>query len=217
MKAAIYARVSTGDQNCHMQVAELRQYCATRGWDIHGEYIDTISGAKSSRPGRDKLMRDVRARHVDVVLVWKLDRWGRSLADSVITMQELTSAGVRFICATQGLDTDDSNPMGRAMLGMLQVFAQFERDMINERVNAGVKRYQAEQAAGRACSKSGKNLPIGRPKSIFRVDEAIRMRGKGLSWRKIAKQLGVPEATVRSRCAENRTADVEKALSKQVA
>jgi putative DNA-invertase from lambdoid prophage Rac len=217
IKAAIYARVSTGDQNCHMQVAELRQYCASRGWGVHGEYVDTISGIKSSRPGRDKLMKDVRARRVDAVLVWKLDRWGRSLADSVITMQELASAGVRFICTTQGLDTDDSNPMGRAMLGMLQVFAQFERDMINERVNAGVKRYQIEHAAGRARSKSGKNLPIGRPKNIFRVDEAIRMRKEGLSWRKIAKQLGVPEATVRSRCAENCASEVEKTKSKQVA
>jgi DNA invertase Pin-like site-specific DNA recombinase len=162
-------------------------------------------------------MKDVRARRVDAVLVWKLDRWGRSLADSVITMQELASAGVRFICTTQGLDTDDSNPMGRAMLGMLQVFAQFERDMINERVNAGVKRYQIEYAAGRARSKSGKNLPIGRPKCIFRVDDALRMREEGLSWRKIAKELGVPEATVRARCAENRAAHLEKTVSKQVA
>jgi putative DNA-invertase from lambdoid prophage Rac len=200
-----------------MQLADLRQYCTTRGWDIYGEYVDTISGTKSSRPGRDRPMKDVRARRVDAVLVWKLDRWGRSLADSVITMQELASAGVRFICTTQGLDTDDSNPMGRAMLGMLQVFAQFERDMINERINAGVKRYQIEHAAGRARSKSGKNLPIGRPKSIFRVDEAIRMREEGLSWRKIAKQFGVQEATIRARCAENRAADLEKTVSKQVA
>lgn len=217
IRAAIYARVSTSDQDCFLQIAELRQYCIARGWEIRGEYIDTISGTKSSRPGRDKLMRDVHARRVDAILVWKLDRWGRSLADSVITMQELASAGVRFICTTQGLDTDDSNPMGRAMLGMLQVFAQFEREMINERVNAGVKRYQIEHAAGRARSKSGKNLPIGRPKSIFRMDEAIQMREEGLSWRKIAKQVGVPEATVRSRCAENRVVEVEKTKSKQVA
>lgn len=186
-----------------MQLAELRQYCAARGWDVYGEYLDTISGTKSSRPGRNRLMKDARTRRIDAILVWKLDRWGRSLADTVITLQELASAGVRFICTTQGLDTDNSNPMGRAMLGMLQVFAQFERDMINERVNAGVKRYQIDHAAGRAQSKSGKNLPIGRPKSVFRVDEALRMRGEGLSWRKIAKALGVPEATVRSRCAEN--------------
>ena len=217
IRAAIYARVSTVDQNCAMQLADLQQYCAARGWDVYGEYVDTISGTKSSRPGRDKLMKDVRARRVDAIVVWKLDRWGRSLADTVVTLQELTSAGVRFISTTQGLDTDNSNPMGRAMIGMLSVFAQFEKDMINARVNAGVKRYQAEHAAGRAHSKSGKNLPIGRPKSIFRVDEAIRMREEGLSWRKIAKELGVPEATVRSRCAKTRAADVEKTISKQVA
>jgi putative DNA-invertase from lambdoid prophage Rac len=217
IRAAVYARVSTGDQNCHMQLVELRQYCATRGWQVFGEYVDTISGTKSSRPDRDKLMKDVRSRRVDVVLVWKLDRWGRSLADTVITLQELAAAGVRFICTTQGIDTDNSNPIGRAMIGMLSVFAQFEKDMINERVNAGVKRYQAEHAAGRARSKSGKNLPIGRPKSIFRMDEAIRMRAEGLSWRKIAKELGVPEATVRSRCVENRAAKVENTKSKQVA
>jgi putative DNA-invertase from lambdoid prophage Rac len=217
VRVAIYARVSTSDQDCQLQIADLRRYSSTRGWDVYGEYVDTISGTKSSRPGRDKLMKDVRARRVDAVLVWKLDRWGRSLADSVITMQELASAGVRFICTTQGLDTDDSNPIGRAMLGMLQVFAQFERDMINDRVNAGVKRYQIEYAAGRARSKSGKNLPIGRPRSIFRVDQALRMRQEGLSWRQIAEELGVPEATVRSRCAENRAADVEKTVSKNVA
>ena len=101
----------------------------------------------------------------------------------MITLEELTSAGVRFICMTQGLDTDNANPMSRAMLGMLQVFAQFERDMINERVNAGIKRYHAEYTAGRARSKSGKNLPIGRPRSVFRMDQAIRMRAEGLSWR----------------------------------
>jgi putative DNA-invertase from lambdoid prophage Rac len=216
-RAAIYARVSTADQNCHMQLTDLRQYCAARGWEVYGEYVDTISGTKSSRPGRDKLMKDVRARRVDVVLVWKLDRWGRSLADTVITLQELAAAGVRFICTTQGLDTDNSNPMGRAMLGMLQVFAQFERDMINERVNAGVKRYQEEYTAGRARSKSGKNLPIGRPKRIFRVDEATRMRAEGQSWRKIAKELGVPQATVRARCAANCAPEAENTESKQVA
>jgi DNA invertase Pin-like site-specific DNA recombinase len=89
--------------------------------------------------------------------------------------------------------------------------------MINERVNAGVKLYQLEHAAGRARSKSGKNLPIGRPKVIFRVDEALRMRAEGVSWRKIAKELGIPEATVRSRCAENCSATLEKTERKHVA
>ena len=187
-----------------MQIDELRRSCKARGWEVSRDYIDTISGAKSSRPERNQLMEDATARRIDVVIVWKLDRWGRSLADNVVTLERLASAGVRFICMTQGLDTDNANPVGRAMLGMLQVFAQFERDLINERVNSGIKRYQGEFKAGRAVSKSGKNLPIGRPKSLFRVDEARRLRNEGHSWRQIATQLGIPEATVRARCAENR-------------
>ena len=147
-------------------------------------------------------MVDAGSRRIDVVLAWKLDRWGRSLADSVVTLDRLASAGVRFICTTQGLDTDNANPVGRAMLGMLQVFAQFERDLINERVNSGIQRYQSDFKAGRAMSKSGKNLPIGRPRAIFRVDEARRLGKEGHSWRQIAKELGVPEATVRARCAD---------------
>lgn len=215
MNVALYARVSTTDQDCSMQIDELRRYCTARGWEVSREYIDTISGAKSSRPERNQLMEDATARRIDVVIVWKLDRWGRSLADSVVTLERLASAGVRFICTTQGLDTDNANPVGRAMLGMLQVFAQFERDLINERVNSGIKRYQNEFKAGRAVSKSGKNLPIGRPKSLFRVDEARRLRLEGFSWRQIAKQLGVPEATVRARCAENRHSLTGNTGSKQ--
>jgi putative DNA-invertase from lambdoid prophage Rac len=215
MNVVLYARVSTADQDCSMQIDELRRYCLARGWDVWREYIDTISGAKPSRPERNQLMEDATASRIDVVIVWKLDRWGRSLADSVVTLERLASAGVRFICMTQGLDTDNANPVGRAMLGMLQVFAQFERDLINERVNSGIKRYQGEFKAGRAVSKSGKNLPIGRPKSLFRVDEARRLRKERHSWRQIAKQLGVPEATVRARCAENCRPPIEETEGKQ--
>jgi putative DNA-invertase from lambdoid prophage Rac len=167
VNAAVYAPVSTVDQNCALQLSELRHYCTTRGWKICCEYVDTVSGSKSSRPSRDRLMRDARARRIDIVIVWKLDRWGRSLADTVITLEELAFAGVRFICMTQGLDTDNANPMSRAMLGMLQVLAQFERDMINERVNAGIKRYHAEYTAGRVRSKSGKNFPSVGPGASF--------------------------------------------------
>src|SRR4051794_5830942 len=217
MNVGLYARVSTTDQDCSMQIDELRRYCNARGWQVSREYIDTISGVKSSRPARNQLMEDAIRRRIDVVIVWKLDRWGRSLADSVVTLERLASAGVRFICTTQGLDTDNANPVGRAMLGMLQVFAQFERDLINERVNSGIKRYQSEFKAGRAVSKSGKNLPIGRPKSPFRVDEARRLRHEGLSWRKIAKKVGVSEATLRARCEENCHSKPDEQCSKQSA
>src|SRR5437879_6247594 len=98
-----------------MQIDELRRYCKAREWEVSREYIDTISGAKSARPERDQLMQDAAARRIDTVLVWKLDPWGRSLADSVVTLERLACAGLRFICTTQGLDTDNANPVGRAM------------------------------------------------------------------------------------------------------
>ena len=167
-----YARLSTGDQDAEMQVAELRRYCEARGWEIGGHYVDTISGTKSSRPQRDRLIHDCEKRLVDIVAVWKLDRWGRSIADSVVTLERLASVGVRFISMTQGIDSDQDSATGRALLGLLCVFSEFERALIVERVRSRVSRYQSEFKNGRAQSKSGKNLPIGRPRIIFRVDEA---------------------------------------------
>jgi DNA invertase Pin-like site-specific DNA recombinase len=215
MKAAIYARVSTDDQNCEMQLNDLRAYCQARGWEIHGEYVDTISGSKDSRPRRNVLMKVASARKVDAVVVWKLDRWGRSLTDVVSTVRSLNAGGVRFLATTQGIDTDDSNPTSRLLLNIFATFAEFERDVIRERVNAGVKRYQSEFIAGRAVSKSGRNLPIGRPKTIFRVDHVLELRRGGMSWRNISKELGIPEATLRARCAENLLAANHKTDRKQ--
>lgn len=186
-----------------MQVSELCRYCEARGWEIGGQYVDTISGTKSSRPQRDRLMRDCENRRIDIVICWKLDRWGRSIADSVVTLERLASVGVRFISITQGIDSDQDSAVGRALLGLLCVFSEFERALIIERVRSGINRYQDNLKNGRARSKSGKNLPIGRPRVIFRVDEAQRLRESGMSWRKIAKALNVPEATIRARCAEN--------------
>ena len=107
-RCALYARVSTSDQNCEMQLRELREYCQRRGWHVAGEYVDTgYSGSKASRPELDKLMHDARQRKIDAVLVWKLDRWGRSLAHSIQSIQELDSLGVRFVATTQNIDTDE--------------------------------------------------------------------------------------------------------------
>src|ERR1700737_3206636 len=98
MKAVIYARVSTIDQSCEMQLLELREYAARRGWQIAGEYVDTgWSGARDNRPELDRLMRDARVRRFDTVLVWKLDRWGRSVAHCIRSIQELASLGIRFV------------------------------------------------------------------------------------------------------------------------
>jgi DNA invertase Pin-like site-specific DNA recombinase len=188
-RVALYARVSTTDQNCELQLADLRQYARARGWDVTGEYVDTgWSGAKANRPALGRLMADARARRLDAVLVWKLDRWGRSVADSIRGIQELVSLGVRFIAVTQNIDTDESNPMARFLLHIMAAFAELERELIRERVTAGVR------------AARGKGKTLGRPKRVFRRDEAIRLREQGMSWRKIAAKLNVPVTTVVEGC-----------------
>jgi putative DNA-invertase from lambdoid prophage Rac len=123
MKAVLYARVSTTDQSCEMQLLELREYASRRGWQIVDEFVDTgWSGATASRPELDRLMRDARLRRFDAVLVWKLDRWGRSVADCIRSIQELASHGIRFVAATQNIDTDESNPASRLLLHLFAAF-----------------------------------------------------------------------------------------------
>jgi putative DNA-invertase from lambdoid prophage Rac len=123
MRTAIYARVSTVDQSCEMQLQELREYAARRGFAIIGEYVDTgWSGAKASRPELNRLMQDAQMRRFDAVLVWKLDRWGRSVAHSIRSIQELVALGIRFLAVTQNIDTDESNPTSRFLL---HIFAAF--------------------------------------------------------------------------------------------
>jgi DNA invertase Pin-like site-specific DNA recombinase len=192
VRAALYARVSTTDQNCELQVRELREYCQRRGWTIVAEYVDNgVSGTKASRPELDRLMADARRRKVDVICTWKLDRWARSLAHLVQSIQELDSLGVRFVAITQNIDTDASNPMAKLLMHLMGAFAEFERSLIVERTVAGV----------RAARSKGKT--IGRPRRVFRRDEAIRLRTEGWSWRKIAAELGVPVMTVRDACTES--------------
>jgi putative DNA-invertase from lambdoid prophage Rac len=189
MRVALYCRVSTADQNCEMQLRELREYAKTRKWRITAEYVDTgWSGTKANRPELNRLLRDARSRRLDTVLVWKLDRWGRSIRDSINSIQELVGLGVRFIAVTQNLDTDESNPMSRFMLHIMAAFAELEREIIRERVVAGVK----------AARANGKRL--GRPQRVFRRDEALRLRNEGWSWRRIATELEVPVTTVVEGC-----------------
>lgn len=191
MKCALYARVSTSDQNCQLQISELRDYVAKRGndWQIAGEYIDAgVSGAKASRPELNRLMADARKRRFDAVLVWKLDRWGRSVIDSIKNIQELRSLGVRFLAVTQNIDTDESNAMSGFLIVVLSAFAEMERQLIIERTVLGVR-------AARAAGKT-----LGRPKRVFHRDEALRLRAEGRSWRAIGKELGVPFSTVVDAC-----------------
>jgi len=193
VRTALYCRVSTSDQSCDLQRRELVDYCERRGWKIADEYIDTgWSGTKAVRPELTRLMEDARKRRFDTVAVWKLDRWGRSVPDSIKSIQELDSLGIRFVAVTQNIDTDEKNPMSRFLLVIMSAFAELERELIRERTVAGVK----------AARQNGKTL--GRPRRVFRRDEALKLRGEGLSWRAIAKQMEVPVSTVvdACRCAE---------------
>ncbi|MGC2481516.1 MAG: recombinase family protein, partial [Candidatus Sulfotelmatobacter sp.] len=136
LRAALYARVSSHDQQTlPMQNGALRDYAARRGWAITMQVKEVGSGA-SQRKMREKLMEAARRRDIDVVLVWRLDRWGRSVADLLATMQELQHLGVGFVSLTEALDL--TTPAGRAMAGLLAVFAEFEREILRERVRAGL-------------------------------------------------------------------------------
>ncbi len=184
MKAAIYARVSTSDQHNEIQVNELTEYVARRGWDLAGVYQDEMSGAGARRPGLDALMRDARLRKFDTVLVWKLDRFGRSLVNCVAGIQELAALGVRFIAVSQGLDTDAASPTSQLLLHILAAVAQFERELIRERVAAGMKNAKAH----------GKH--VGRPRREIDARRIVQMRERGMSFPVIARELGVGQATI---------------------
>ncbi len=193
MKTALYARVSTNDQNCEMQLRELREYVERRGWQSVGEYVDAgFSGAKASRPALDRLMAAAARREFDCVLVWKIDRFGRSVLHLSQQLAALTACGVRFMAVSQAIDTDASNPASRLLLTILAGVAEFEREIIRERTLSGI----------RAAKADGKVL--GRPKRVFRRHEVVRLREDGMSWRAIAKKLGVPVSTVVDayRCTE---------------
>lgn len=137
MRVAIYARVSTQDQNTiPMQIKKCREYAKSRNWQVIHVLKDIGSGAKK-RPERENIINLCRKRAVDLVLVWKLDRWGRSVSDVVTTLEELRELGVKFVSITESLDFTTAS--GRAMSGLLSVFAEFERDMIRERVVAGLE------------------------------------------------------------------------------
>jgi DNA invertase Pin-like site-specific DNA recombinase len=185
MTVALYARVSTADQDCAMQLRELRNYCARRNWTIAQEYVDTgFSGAKTSRPELDRMLSAARQRHFDAIVTWKLDRLGRSLAHLVATVQELSTLGIRFLAVTQGIDTDASNPMAKLMFNLLACFAEFERELSCERSKAGQDRARA----------AGKH--VGRPKKVFRRDRVHELRAQGASYNQIAAKLKVSKGTV---------------------
>jgi DNA invertase Pin-like site-specific DNA recombinase len=182
---ALYARVSTDDQRCDLQLNELREFCARRGWQIYGEYVDTgWSGAKKDRPQLEKMMTAARLHRFDVVMCWKLDRFGRSVANFIEALQQLEHWGVRFMCTSQSIDTDQQNPGSRLLMQILAAVAEFERSMIRERVKAGLA----------AAVRRG--VKLGRHKRIWDRDKAIQLYQRGKTFRQIAEECGVSVGAV---------------------
>jgi DNA invertase Pin-like site-specific DNA recombinase len=186
-RVAIYYRVSTVDQSVDGQISELREYAERRGFEISGEFVDHCSGAARQRPELDRMMGDVRQCKADVVLVWAFDRFARSTSHLVSTLEELQSLGVDFISYKQQIDT--STAAGKLTFTVLAAIAEFEREMIRERVKTGMAN------AKRVGTKSGN--PIGRPRITASKQSRIRaMRNDGVSYTSISKQLGLAKSVV---------------------
>lgn len=184
-RAVIYARVSTSNhgQDTGLQTRDLETHATARGWSLVDSYIDEgVSGALDSRPQLNRLMADAKRRKFDIVLVWKLDRFGRSLKHLVNAVAELQEVGVAFVSFTDNLDL--STPAGRLMFQVIGAMGEFERALIRERVLAGMRNARA------------KGRHIGRPKAS--VDTAIiaTLRSQGASWRTVAKTMGLSVGTV---------------------
>ncbi len=184
MKAAIYCRVSTTEQNASMQVEELRAYCSRRQWEIAEEFVDAgVSGSKESRPALNRLLADAKRRKFDAVLVYRYDRFARSLRHLVNALAEFDALGIHFVSLHEGVDT--STPNGRLVFGIFASIAEFERELIRGRVRSGL-------AAARARGKR-----LGRP--VVSVDTAriTALRVSGASWRAIGTEMGMCRETLR--------------------
>jgi DNA invertase Pin-like site-specific DNA recombinase len=181
MRAAIYARVSTLDQEPENQLAELRRYCELRGWTAR-EYVDKgVSGSKDRRPALDELLRDATRRRFDILVCWRLDRLGRNLRHLILLLDELQALGIGFVTLGEGIDT--STPAGKLQLHVLSAIAEFERERIRERVVAGLRRAKSE----------GKKL--GRPNAVVPVERLATVAH--LSLNGAATALGVSRSTLK--------------------
>ena len=190
VRVALYARCSTGHQDTGLQMDELRLVAEQRGWVVVSEHVDDgVSGSTTTRPGIDALLREVQTGKVDVVAVWKLDRLARSLQHLLFVMDTLTTSGVAFASIRDaGIDT--TNPTGRLLLQLLGAFAEFEKSLIRERVQAGVDR----------ARRQGKHL--GRPVVQVDLRPAVAMLEKGYGLKAVAAATGVPRSTLRRRLQE---------------
>jgi DNA invertase Pin-like site-specific DNA recombinase len=186
MKVAIYARVSTANngQDPTMQTRELCEYCDRRGWSVVGEYVDLgISGTKEKRPELDRLMADAHRRRFDCVMVWKFDRFARSVSHLLRALETFKAQGIEFVSFSEQMDT--STPAGKMVFTVLGAVAELERSLIVERVRAGLRNARAK----------GKTL--GRPRIAVDAARIGGLRAQGRSWRDIAREVGTNTASAR--------------------
>lgn len=179
-RCGLYVRVSSSDQNCDLQIKELREYVSRRGWTIHKVYEDKASGANPNRKMLSALLNDCRIGRLDIVLIWKLDRLFRSLKNMIATFDEISGHGVDFISISDGVDLCKDSPTSRLMLHLISAFSEFELNLIRSRVVAGL---QAAKARGQK---------LGRPSAMTPEIEAeiLRLRfGEALSYRAIEQKL----------------------------
>lgn len=181
-RTIIYARVSTRDQNPQMQIKDLRNYVKARKLKLIEEYVDYASGSNNDRANYLKLLNDVRKRKCDIVIVWKFDRFARSTKELINALEEFKSLGVNFISYQENIDT--GTPAGKVLFTLISAFAEFEREVIRERVKAGM---DAARAKGKI---------IGRPRiKKFQIDEVKKLKSKGVYWKDIVKRVGVSKST----------------------
>jgi len=192
-RVALYARVSTsnGHQDPEMQLRELWEFVVRRGWQISEEYVDRgISGSKNSRPALNQLMVDAGRRRFDSVVVWRFDRFARSVSHLLRALETFEALGMDFVSLSENIDT--STPTGKMIFTVLGAVAELERSLIVERVKAGIRNARAK----------GKQL--GRPRSQIDEDQVLALRAAGASWRTIAKETGAGLGTVH-RIAQRRS------------
>ena len=197
MIAAIYLPLSTQDQDCGFGLVELKGYARRRGWRTIVYSEKPVWDAGIRRPMLQSLLHGARLHTFDIVLVGKMDWFGRSLQSLIANLQVLDSAGIRFVAPSQNIDTNNKSSRGKCLMQIVGAFAEFHR----HRVRTGMREYQRAYTHGEIGkvrhSQSGRDLPVGRPPKVFRRDQVVELRAQGLSWRAIAKQIGVPQTTVR--------------------
>ena len=185
MRVAIYARVSTANngQDPTMQTRELKEYIERRGWKLAGEYVDVgISGSKEKRPELDRLMADAHRRRFDCVVVWKFDRFARSVSHLLRALETFKSQGIEFVSFSEQMDT--STPAGKMVFTVLGAVAELERSLIVERVKAGLRNARAK----------GKKL--GRPKRMVDARRIAALRAQGVGWKRIAAEMEIGVGTL---------------------